>query len=204
MKHSYLKTPLRFERRTGTSDDFIGRGIGYAVSLSNGDAIVTLGRPGEKPETITIRLAGRRRSVEASTSASSPIEPGDWKRSAPVENRNPAYARVAYHDVYPGVDLVYYGTQQQLEYDFVVRPGASPADIGFDIAGARAVKLDDEGNLVIETERGSLTHRAPVLYQDGKAPVARLTAPMPSAPTAVCPSPRAPTILSSRSSSIRS
>ena len=57
VKHSYLKTPLRFERRTGTSDDFIGRGIGYAVSLSNGDAIVTLGRPGEKPETITIRLA---------------------------------------------------------------------------------------------------------------------------------------------------
>ena len=168
VKHSYLKTPLRFERRTGTSGDFIGRGIGYAVSLSNGDAIVTLGRPGEKPETITIRLAGRRRSVEASTERELPgrsnhvigNDPRQWKTGIP------AYARVAYYDVYPGVDLVYYGTQQQLEYDFVVRPGASPADIGFDIAGARTVKLDDEGNLVIETERGSLTHRAPVLYQD--------------------------------------
>jgi hypothetical protein len=168
VKHSYLRTPLRFERRTGTSGDFIGRGIGYAVSLSNGDAIVTLGRSGEKPETVAIRLAGRRGSVDASTERELPgrsnqligNDPRLWKTGIP------AYARIVYHDVYPGIDLVYYGTQQQLEYDFVLRPGASPADIAFDIAGARSVKLDDDGNLIIETETGSLTHRAPALYQD--------------------------------------
>jgi photosystem II stability/assembly factor-like uncharacterized protein len=168
VKHSYLGTPLRFERRTGSSSDFVGRGIGYAVSLSNGDAIVTLGRSGETPETITVRLAGRRGSVDASAEGELPGRSNQligndlrrWKTGIP------AYARIAYHDVYPGIDLVYYGTQQQLEYDFVLRTGASPADIAFDIAGGRSVKLDDTGNLVIETGTGSLIHRAPVLYQD--------------------------------------
>ena len=168
VKHSYLGTPLRFERRTGSSSDFVGRGIGYAVSLSNGDAIVRLGRSDETPETITIRLAERRGSVDASADGEFP------GRSNQVIGHDPrlwrtgiaAYARVRYHDVYPGIDLVYYGTQQQLEYDFVLRPGASPGDIAFDIAGARSVKIDDTGNLVIETGTGSLTHRAPVLYQD--------------------------------------
>ena len=142
--HSYLGTPLRFERRTGTSGDFIGRGIGYAVSLSNGDATVALGRSGEKPETIAIRLAGRRGSVDASTERELPGRSNQLIGNDPRLWRTgiPAFARVAYHDVYPGIDLVYYGTQQQLEYDFVLRPGASPADIAFDIAGAREVRLD--------------------------------------------------------------
>ena len=145
----------------------MGRGVGYAVSLSNGDASVTLGRSDERPETISIRLAGRRASVEASTDGELPgrsshligNDPRRWRTGVP------AYARVAYHDVYPGIDLVYYGTQQQLEYYFVLRPGASPADIAFEIAGAREVRLDADGDLIIATESGSLTHRAPVLYQ---------------------------------------
>ena len=168
LKRSYLGTPLRFERRIGSSNDFVGRGIGYAVSLSDGDAIVRLGRPDETPETITIRLAGRRGSVDASADGELP------GRSNQVIGNDPrlwrtgisGYARVRYHDVYPGIDLVYYGTQQQLEYDFVLRPGASPAEIAFDIAGARSVTLDDTGNLVIETATGSLSHRAPVIYQE--------------------------------------
>jgi Right handed beta helix region/Beta-propeller repeat len=171
VKHSYLRTPLRFERadaQANASSDFVGRGIGYAVSLSNGDAIVTVGRSGERPETISIRLAGRRASVEAAADRELPgrsshligNDPRRWRTGVA------AYARIAYHDVYPGIDLVYYGTQQQLEYDFVIRPGASPADIAFDIAGAREVRLDESGNLVIDTEAGSLTHHAPVVYQD--------------------------------------
>jgi photosystem II stability/assembly factor-like uncharacterized protein len=168
LRHAYLKTPLRFERRAGASGDFIGRGIGYAVSLSNGDAAVTLGRSGERSETITIRLAGRRGSVGASTEGELPGRSNQLIGNDARQWRTgvPAYARIAYHDVYPGIDLVYYGTQQQLEYDFVLRPGASPADIAFDIAGARSVKRGDEGDLIIQTETGSLTHRAPVAYQD--------------------------------------
>ena len=168
IRHSYLKTPLRFERRAGSTGDFTGRGIGYAVSLSNGDAAVTLGRSGEKPETITIRLAGRRAGVDASAEGELPgranqligNDPRQWR------TRVPAFARIAYHDVYPGIDLVYYGTQQQLEYDLVLRPGTSPSAIAFDIDGAREVRLDAGGNLVIDTQAGTLTHRAPVIYQD--------------------------------------
>ena len=168
VKHSYLKTPLRFERRAGTAGDFTGRGIGYAVSLSSGDAAVTLGRSGEKPETITIRLAGRRGSVDASAEGELPGRSNQLigNDARQWRTRVPAYARIAYRDVYPGIDLVYYGTQQQLEYDFVLRPGASPSAIAFDIEGARDVRLDADGNLVIDTQAGTLTHRAPVIYQD--------------------------------------
>ena len=171
LKHSFLRTPLRFERRgddAAATGEFAARGIGYAVSLIDGDAVVTLGRPGEKPETIAMRLAGRRDNVRASVGRELPgrsshvfgSEPRLWKTGIP------AYAQITYEHVYRNIDLVYYGTQEQLEYDFVLHPGASPSSIVFDIAGARSVNLDRDGNLVIETEHGSLTHRAPVLYQD--------------------------------------
>ena len=124
-------------------------------------------------------------------------DPRQWKTGIP------AYARVAYHDVYPGVDLVYYGTQQQLEYDFVVRPGASPADIGFDIAGARAVKLDDEGESR-HRNGARIAHASRARALSGWEGTRRaVDAPMPSAPTAVSFT-TGPYDLSSRSSSIRS
>ena len=168
VRHSYLKTPLRFERRAGTTADFTGRGIGYAVSLSNGDAAVTLGRSGEMPETITLRLAGRRGSVDATVTGELPGRSNQLigNNAREWRTRIPAYARIAYHGVYPGIDLVYYGTQQQLEYDFVLQPGTSPSAIAFDIEGAREVRIDTDGNLVIATQAGTLTHRAPVIYQD--------------------------------------
>ena len=56
------------------------------------------------------------------------------------------YGQVAYQDVYPGVNLVYYGNQQQLEYDFVVAPGADPGSIRFDVKGADSISLDKQGN----------------------------------------------------------
>lgn len=67
--------------------------------------------------------------------------------------------------MYPGVDLVYYGSQRQLEYDFVVAPGAKHSAIAFRVEGAKRVALDREGNLIITTAAGQLVHRAPVVYQ---------------------------------------
>ena len=57
-------------------------------------------------------------------------DPMKWRTNVPN------YAKVKYQSVYPGIDLVYYGNQQQLEYDFVVAPGANPRAIRFEIAGA--------------------------------------------------------------------
>jgi hypothetical protein len=78
----------------------------------------------------------------------------------------PNYARVAYLGVYPGVNLVYYGNQQQLEYDFVVAPGADPGSIRLGFQGANSVSLDGQGNLVLATALGDVLEHAPVVYQD--------------------------------------
>ena len=85
----------------------------------------------------------------------------------------PTYARVKYQNVYPGIDLVYYGNQQQLEYDFVVAPGADPSRIQMDFRTsgrkkerqAAIPRIDSHGDLVIETSAGEVCLHAPVVYQ---------------------------------------
>ncbi len=76
------------------------------------------------------------------------------------------YGRVEYQNVYPGIDLVYYGNQRQLEYDFVVAPGASPGAIQLAFQGTNGMTLDSSGNLVLETSGGDVVEHAPVIYQD--------------------------------------
>jgi hypothetical protein len=77
----------------------------------------------------------------------------------------PTFSKVRYGSVYPGVDLVYYGNQQQLEYDFVVAPGANPKPIRLHFAGARALKLDADGDLEVVASDGSIGFHKPVVYQ---------------------------------------
>lgn len=88
----------------------------------------------------------------------------------------PTFAKVRYHDVYPGIDLVYYGSPDALEYDIVAAPGADTSKIKFAIEGGNRTSLDQQGNLRIETGSGSLTIRSPQIYQqlsDGtRSPVA--------------------------------
>src|SRR5262249_33607315 len=81
----------------------------------------------------------------------------------------PTYGRVQYQDVYPGIDLVYYGNQQQLEYDFQVAAGADAGAIRLRFAGASGLSVDGAGNLVVQTAAGDLVEHAPILYQEGSA-----------------------------------
>src|SRR5262249_46549690 len=78
----------------------------------------------------------------------------------------PNYGQVEYQGIYPGVNLVYHGNQQQLEYDFVVDPGADPTRIRFAIQGADSISLDSQGKLVLSTALGDVLEHAPVLYQE--------------------------------------
>ena len=77
-------------------------------------------------------------------------DPKKWRSNVPE------YAKVRYEGVYPGIDLVYYGNQRQLEYDFVLAPGADPHRIQFDVRGARKVSRDKHGNLVLRTSAGEV------------------------------------------------
>jgi len=76
------------------------------------------------------------------------------------------YARVQYKDIYPGVDLIYYGNQRQLEYDLVVAPGANPGVIKLGYEGAGQVQVDSTGELVLATAEGELRQHQPVIYQE--------------------------------------
>ncbi len=86
-------------------------------------------------------------------------DPGKWHTDVPT------FARVQYENIYPGIDLVYYGNQRRLEYDFVVSPGADPSAITIGFQGAQRIKIDAEGDLVLETQSGEVCLRAPVVYQ---------------------------------------
>src|SRR3989442_11544185 len=78
----------------------------------------------------------------------------------------PTYARVRYDDLYPGVDVIYYSADGQLEYDFVVRAGADAARITAGFTGADRLELDDRGDLVLHTAGGPIRQRKPLIYQE--------------------------------------
>ena len=77
----------------------------------------------------------------------------------------PTYGKVAYESVYPGVDLVYYGNQGKLEYDFVVAPGADPNNIKLVFKGADKIEVSSTGELILHTMNGNIRMHKPVIYQ---------------------------------------
>jgi len=78
----------------------------------------------------------------------------------------PTYAKVKYEGIYPGVDLVYYGNQRQLEYDFIVAPGADPRRIQFDVRGANRIRRDEHGDLVLKMGEDEIRWHKPIVYQE--------------------------------------
>jgi hypothetical protein len=80
----------------------------------------------------------------------------------------PTYARVKYVGIYPGVDLLFYGNQRRLEYDFIVAPGADPSVIAFKIDGARKMQITKDGDLVLSIPGGEVELQKPVVYQQVK------------------------------------
>jgi hypothetical protein len=86
-------------------------------------------------------------------------DPTKWRTSVPT------YARVKYDAIYSGIDLVYYGDQRQLEYDFIVAPGADPDRIKFDVSGTTGIRRDKNGDLVLLKAEDEVRWRKPLVYQ---------------------------------------
>src|SRR4029077_5743178 len=87
-------------------------------------------------------------------------DPAKWRTNVPT------YAKVKYEGIYSGIDLVYYGNQRQLEYDFIVAPGADPRRIAFDVSGAKRIRKDERGDLVLKIGEGEICWHKPVAYQE--------------------------------------
>jgi hypothetical protein len=78
----------------------------------------------------------------------------------------PNYAKVKYENVYPGIDLVYYGNQRQLEYDFVLAPGAEPEAIQLSFQGADKIDMDTQGDLILTAGTTTVCQHKPKVYQN--------------------------------------
>jgi hypothetical protein len=179
-----LSLPLFFEPNQGQTAPqvkFLARGAGYGLFLTADEAVLqlhpsevssqpsALSSQGASSSVIRMRLDGANSS--ARISGASPLpgkssyfignDPSKWHRDIPQ------FARVQYEAVYPGVNLVYYGDQGQLEYDFRVAPAADPNQIALSFNGASARIVS--GDLLLATDRGDVRFHAPRIYQqDGQ------------------------------------
>ena len=168
----YGKLPLTFEVNRGQTDQavaFLARGDGYGLFLTETEAVLRLRAPAQsdRAAVVRMRLAGASKrpqitGIDRQPGASNYYIGKDrrqWRTNVPH------YAKVKYAQIYPGIDLIYYGNQRQLEYDFVVAPGADPRAIGLAFSGATASTIGAGGNLVLQTANGSVQLHAPVIYQ---------------------------------------
>ena len=170
----YGKLPLTFEVNAGQTDGrvkYLSRGAGYTLFLTSENvAILSLARTvNGEPQTTAIRMtmpgskhADAIRGLEPIATVSNYFYGNDtthWLKGV----RH--FGRISYDGVYPGVDLVYYGNQRQLEYDFVVAPGSDPRVIRLKFEGADRVSTEN-GDLVLQTRYGRLRQLKPVVYQE--------------------------------------
>ena len=163
----YGELPLSFEPNRGQLPRevrFSSRGPGYALFLTADEAILQVGTAEIRGRLLGAR-AGAAVAGERRMSGKAHYLIGGarsrWQRNVPL------YSRVRYRRVLPGVDLVYYGNQRQLEYDFVVAPGTDPATIRMRYSGMDRAEHDPAtGDLLLHTAAGMVTLRRPLLYQE--------------------------------------
>ena len=84
----------------------------------------------------------------------------NWQSNVPI------YKAVRYQDIYPGIDLRFYGNDQQLEYDFIVNPDADPNRIALAYEGIEQLSINKDGELVVQLKDGELIQKRPVIYQN--------------------------------------
>ena len=195
VREAYGQLPLSFEENRGQADesvDFLARGPGYTLALSPTEAAFALSpRSDELPvrgeqlirerDQSTARRTESPRAMlrmnlvganpEARAAGADAFEgkvnyligndPAQWRTNIPT------FGRVRYREVYPGIDLVYYGNQRQLEYDFVVTPGTDVGGIALEFMGTESVEIEKEtGDLVLRVGENTIRQQQPESYQE--------------------------------------
>lgn len=173
MLEAYGNIPLHFEPNQGqvtaSEVSFISRGRGYIMFATSDGLTLSLHSAEEDPaQALQVSLEGANpepliTGFDELPGVSNYLignDPAQWQTGVPN------YAKVKYEEVYPGIDLVLYGNQQQLEYDFVLAPGADPGQIELRFAGAESLEVDQNGDLMIGLAGGEVRQKAPLIYQE--------------------------------------
>ncbi len=184
---NFGKLPLSFELNKGQIDKqvkFRSHGPGYDLFLTSTEAVLRVRKPpapqqdkvkAQTADDANVREGTVLRLKMLGANATPQVEgqdelpgkvhyfigndPAKWLRNIPT------YRKAYFKDVYPGIDVVYYGQQQELEYDFVVGAGADPKLIRFVVEGAEQLRLDKTGKLLLGLKHGEVTLNKPVIYQ---------------------------------------
>jgi hypothetical protein len=187
--------PLAFEANVGQTDPqvkYLARGQGYTLFLTSSEAVFALRSASKSDEASNIgrvpRLQAKKHTVAQNNSTSvlhMQLLGGNAKASVAASTLLPGktnyfigndpskwhsdvaqYSRVSYQDVYPGINLAFHGAQRQLEFDFIVSPGANPTPIGFRFTGAQDITTNTSGDLVIASAAGNVMLHKPFAYQE--------------------------------------
>ena len=187
LMESYGWLPLSFEANHGQTDGkvkFLSRGSGYNLFLTATEAVLSLRKPQLKDKAAQGSALHKADKTEPATVVSMKLvganpdpkitgvnqlpgkvnyflgkDPKKWRTNIST------YARVRYTNVYPGIDLVFYGQGQKLEYDFIVAPGADPEAIAL-CFGQTPLKIDQNGDLALDAKGEELCLQKPLIYQD--------------------------------------
>src|SRR5215204_6523090 len=176
--------PLSFEINRGQTDPavkFLSHGPGYDLFLTANEAVLSLSKsltpvvdkfqnPGAtvaEGAVLRLKMIGVNATAHVEGQEQLPgkvnyfngNDRAQWRRNIPT------YRKVHYTDVYPGIDIVYYGNQREFEYDFVVAAGANPKLIKFRVEGAERLRLDRQGNLLLILKHGEVRLNKPFIYQ---------------------------------------
>lgn len=173
-----FQAPISFEPNQGQTDSrvkFMARGSGYNLFLTPSNALFSLRQADtgndlvlSSPDVFTMSVVGAnpvpkiigRDKLPGKSSYFLGSNPNTWHTN--ISN----FGKVEYEDIYPGIDLVYHGIRGQLEYDFILHPGRSPAKIVMEFTGMKNIHLNSRGELVLETARGQICFHKPLAYQD--------------------------------------
>jgi uncharacterized protein (TIGR03437 family) len=169
---NYGRLPLSFEANQGqaaTPVKFLSRGSNHTLLLSGTEAALELRtRATEQSAAIKLKLVGANPQPQLAG-----LEPLPGKVNYLIGNDRrqwrtdvPTYAKVRYAQVYPGIDLIYYGNQEKLEYDFVIAPGSDPKFVRLRFEGVERLELDGNGDLLLQTANGEVRQQRPVVYQE--------------------------------------
>jgi thrombospondin type 3 repeat protein/beta-propeller repeat-containing protein/hemolysin type calcium-binding protein len=171
VEKSMMQMPLAFEPNAGRTDARVAymarTPTGTVFLRKDAGATFTLRESKRSSQAISIGLIGGAAAPEPSSLEQLPgvvnsfigDDPSKWKRGLPT------FERVRYSQVYPGIDLDWYGNQRRLEYDFQVAPGADPDRIALRFGGHDRLRLAANGDLVVGAGSGHVRQKAPVAYQ---------------------------------------
>jgi len=157
--------PLSFEVNHGQADSrvrFLAHGRGYGIFLTDNGAAFSLGGSALHMRLQDAATSPRITGVDQLPGKVNYLvgNKSDWRTNIPT------YERVRYEQIYSGIDLVYYGNQRQLEYDFVIAPGASFKQIRMAFDGAGKLKLNRRGDLILKSGAQKITLLRPKAYQN--------------------------------------